>query len=50
MFKYKKKDVEAIVVRDFDFAFPEDLEPVWIPGKRVRSHMFNGLSLTMPHL
>jgi predicted metal-dependent hydrolase len=50
MFKYKKKDVEAIVIRDFDFAFPEDLEPVWIPGKRVRSHMFNGLSLTMPHL
>ena len=50
MYSYKPKAVEEIVIRDFNFDFPDDLDPVWIPGKRVRSHMFNGLSLTMPHL
>lgn len=50
VYSYKPKAVEEIVIRDFNFDFPDDLDPVWIPGKRVRSHMFNGLSLTMPHL
>ncbi|MCH1567944.1 MAG: metal-dependent hydrolase [Alphaproteobacteria bacterium] len=50
MYSYKPKSVEKIVIRDFNFDFPEDIDPIWIPGRRVRSHMFNGLSLTMPHL
>ena len=50
MYKYKPKSVEKIIIRDFSFDFPEDIDPLWIPGKRVRSHMFNGLSLTMPYL
>ncbi len=39
-----------ITVRPFAFDFPDDLRPVWSPGKPVRSHMFNGFSLTMPYL
>ena len=50
MYSYKPKTVEKIIIRDFNFDFPDDTDPVWIPGQRVRSHMFNGLSLTMPHL
>lgn len=50
MFKYKPKTVDEIVIRDFSFEFPDDIDPVWIPNQHVRSHMFNGLSLTMPHL
>jgi len=50
MYEYKPKSVEKIVIRDFSFDFPDDIDPQWIPGKRVRSHMFNGLSLTMPYL
>lgn len=50
MFSYKPKTVEKIVIRDFNFDFPDDTDPIWIPGQRVRSHMFNGLSLTMPYL
>jgi predicted metal-dependent hydrolase len=49
-YKYIPKDVSEIVNRDFAFDFPADLDPVWIPGNRVRSHFFNGLSLTMPYL
>jgi len=37
-------------VRQFAFEFPADLDPHWVPGHVVRSHLFNGLSLTMPYL
>ncbi|MDB2641665.1 metal-dependent hydrolase [Alphaproteobacteria bacterium] len=50
MYSYKPKTVEKIVIRDFNFDFPDDTDPIWIPGQRVRSHIFNGLSLTMPYL
>lgn len=49
-FKYIPKDAKDIIVRKFSFEFPQDLAPVWIPGDPVRSHLFNGLSLTMPYL
>jgi len=49
-YQYQAKDVDEIVIRDFNFDFPEDLDPVWAPGNPVRSHMFNGFSLTMPYL
>lgn len=48
-YKYQAKNNE-IVVRDFVFDFPVDIAPVWVPGNPVRSHMFNGFSLTMPYL
>ncbi len=49
-FEYKPKDVDSIVIRKFSFEFPDDLDPNWIPDQHVRSHLFNGLSLTMPYL
>ncbi len=49
-YKHLPKDVDEIVVRDFAFDFPEDLDPVWVPDNRARSHMFNGFSMTMPYL
>ncbi|MEH6911553.1 MAG: metal-dependent hydrolase [Oceanicoccus sp.] len=49
-FEYQAKDVDELVVRDFTFNFPEDIDPVWAPGNPVRSHLFNGFSLTMPYL
>ena len=49
-YRYEPKQVERIVVRAFNFEFPDDLDPVWAPEARVRSHMFNGFSLTMPYL
>ena len=49
-YRYEPKQVDDIVIRDFDFDFPDDLDPVWAPNARVRSHMFNGFSLTMPYL
>lgn len=49
-YKHYPKDVAEIVPRDFAFEFPDDLEPVWIPHNRVRAHMFNGFSVTMPYL
>ena len=49
-YRYQEKDVDEIVIRDFSFEFPEDLDPVWIPDNPVRSHLFNGFSLTMPYL
>jgi len=49
-YSYEKKCVDKIVIRAFAFEFPADLDPVWVPGNPVRSHMFNGLSLTMPYL
>ena len=47
---YKPKLVEEIVVREFNFEFPSDLNPLWVPDNPVRSHFFNGISLTMPYL
>ncbi len=49
-FHYEAKQVDDIVVRPFSFEFPDDLDPVWAPENRVRSLLFNGLSLTMPYL
>jgi len=43
-------DLAVIPVRNFDFAFPEDLDPSWIPQNPFRAHFYNGVSLTMPHL
>ena len=49
-YKYQDKQVEKIVIRAFAFEFPDDLDPIWVPGNPARSHLFNGLSLTMPYL
>jgi len=49
-YKHLPKDSDEIVIRDFTFEFPDDLNPVWIPENPVRSHLFNGLSMTMPYL
>ncbi|MCZ6892759.1 MAG: metal-dependent hydrolase [Gammaproteobacteria bacterium] len=49
-YHYEPKEVDEIIVRPFAFEFPDDLDPVWVPGNNARSHLFNGLSLTMPYL
>ncbi|HCD28551.1 MAG TPA: metal-dependent hydrolase [Gammaproteobacteria bacterium] len=49
-YRYKPKSVDTIVIRNFSFEFPPDTDPLWIPNQRVRSHFFNGVSLTMPYL
>ena len=49
-YRHQPKCIDKIVPRDFAFDFPEDLDPVWMPGDPVQSHFFNGLSLTMPYL
>ncbi|MFP6680905.1 MAG: metal-dependent hydrolase [Gammaproteobacteria bacterium] len=49
-YKYEPKEVDEIVVRAFAFEFSDDIDPIWVPGNPVRSHMFNGISLTMPYL
>lgn len=49
-YEYEPKQVDEIVVRAFAFEFPDDLDPHWVPGNPVRSHLFNGFSLTMPYL
>lgn len=49
-FRYQPKHVDEIVVRKFNFDFPDDLDPKWAKDSIVRSHMFNGFSLTMPYL
>jgi predicted metal-dependent hydrolase len=36
--------------RRIPFAFPNDIEPVWIPGQPELTAMINGGSLTMPYL
>lgn len=38
------------MIRKFAFEFPQDLDPLWVPGNSVRSHLFNGVSLTMSYL
>ncbi len=47
---YEPKQVEQIVIRAFNFDFPESLAPIWAKDNVVRSHLFNGFSLTMPYL
>jgi len=49
-FTYEPKLVDKIIVRDFTFEFPKDLDPVWCPQNPARSHLFNGLSLVFPFL
>lgn len=49
-YRYEPKHVDEIVIRAFNFDFPDDLSPIWAPNAVVRSHMFNGFSLTMPYL
>jgi uncharacterized protein len=49
-YQYQPKQVDSITVRPFSFEFPEDLDPHWVPDHIVRSHFFNGFSLTMPYL
>ena len=49
-YKYEPKCVDEIIIRPFAFEFPDDLDPVWVPDNPYRSHLFNGLSLTMPYL
>ena len=49
-YRYQPKQVNAIVVRDFAFDFPDDLSPRWNPAHRGRSHLFNGFSLVMPYV
>ena len=49
-YQYRPKQVDNITVRPFSFEFPDDLDPHWVPGQLVRSHFFNGISLTMPYL
>jgi predicted metal-dependent hydrolase len=49
-YQYEPKQVDEIIIRAFAFEFPDDLDPVWVPDNVVRSHLFNGLSLTMPYL
>lgn len=48
--EYQAKLVEEIIIRRFNFDFPSDLDPKWSPAHVVRSHLFNGFSLTMPYL
>jgi predicted metal-dependent hydrolase len=49
-YEYRPKHVDEIVVRPFRFDFPNDLDPLWVPGNPARSHLYNGMSLTMPYL
>ena len=49
-YQYQQKQSDNIVIRPFSFEFPDDLDPIWIPSNKVRSHFFNGVSLTMPYL
>ena len=49
-YKYEQKQVDKIIVRDFAFEFPDDLDPVWCAGNPVRSHLFNGISIVKPYL
>ena len=49
-YQYQAKQVEAITIRPFSFDFPDGLDPKWVPSNIVRSHFFNGVSLTMPYL
>ena len=37
-YQYKPKLVDEIIVRKFDFDFPDRLNPEWIPNSPVRSY------------
>jgi predicted metal-dependent hydrolase len=50
MNKVTQHDVNIIPVRNFDFDFPENLDPMWVPNNPYRAHFLNGVSLTMPYL
>lgn len=50
MFQYKPKSVEQITVREFNFNFPDAIDPGWIPRRPSLAHFLNGVSLTMPYL
>ena len=39
-----------IPIRQFQFDFPDTVDPVWVPNNPARSHFYNGVSLTMPYL
>ena len=41
---------KRITPRNFNFNFPDDLDPKWVSGNVYRAHFFNGVSLTMPYL
>jgi uncharacterized protein len=41
---------KKIVVREFSFDFPNDLNPKWNPNNVIFAHFLNGVSLTMPYL
>ena len=47
--KYEHKCVYESITRPFAFEFPDDLEPVWVPDNPYRSHLSNGLFLTIPY-
>lgn len=49
-YKYQPKNVDDIIVRQFSFDFPDDIDPIWVPNNPIRSFLFNGISLTMPYL
>ena len=49
-YRYVPKVIDVIRNRPFTFEFPDDLDPNWATPHRVRSHLFNGISLTMPYL
>ena len=49
-YNYQPKLVDKIVVREFAFEFPQDLDPVWRLDNPVIAHLFNGLSLVKPYL
>ena len=49
-YRHLPKDSDELVIRPFAFEFPDNLDPVWIPGNPVRSHFFNGISVAIPYL
>lgn len=49
-YQYQPKLVDKIIVREFTFDFPKDLDPVWRGDNPVIAHLFNGLSLVKPYL
>ncbi len=49
-YTYQPKLVDDIVVREFAFEFPKDLNPLWRADNPAIAHLFNGLSLVKPYL
>ena len=35
-YRYEPKQVDDIIIRAFAFEFPDDLDPIWVPGNPVR--------------